>query len=55
MIQNNTKKNNEFQRINKKIQTTQYTGRSFLLNRVKSLADQAEFYNFRIRIEMLTE
>jgi hypothetical protein len=46
MVRNDTKKKNESQRINKKIETTQDTGRSYLLNRVKSLADQAEFYNF---------
>jgi len=47
MVQNDSKKNYEFQRINKKIKTTQDTGRSYLLNRVKSLVDQAEFYNFQ--------
>lgn len=46
-VNNNVKKNKAVDRINKKISTTQDTGRSYLLNRVKSLVDQAEFYNFQ--------
>lgn len=46
-VKNNVKKNKSDSIINKKINTTRDTGRSFLFNRVKSLVDQAEFYNFQ--------
>jgi hypothetical protein len=49
-ISDSQKKSEAFDRIQKKIGTTQSTGEGYVVNRTKSLVDQAEFYNFQDKI-----
>ncbi|TAL35951.1 MAG: hypothetical protein EPN93_09125 [Spirochaetes bacterium] len=49
IILNAAKKNEAAGRIDKKIDATMKTGEGYLVNRVKSLVDQAEYYNFQDR------
>jgi tetratricopeptide (TPR) repeat protein len=46
-IINSAKKAEVVGRLDKKIKATMKTGEGYLVNRVKSLVDQAEFYNFQ--------